>query len=176
MADKLCTTRRGADETAYFKHSPTSGHFSHFVAALGVAIEAERDIEHGLWSDPAFDHWLAEAEAAWQTATDLCRAAFEAPATRHSDVPLQRFARHLHWTIGCETQAELSTARQIIAGHPHLFRWRGHDPEARRISQLLARARQQFDELCDLDMLNGLEAPSDVTVDQAEPAPELFAA
>ena len=176
MADKPCTTRPGVDEPAYFKHSPTSGQFSRFIAALGVAIEAERDIENGLWSDPAFDHWLKQAEAAWQTATDLCRMAFEAPMTRCSDVPLQRIARHLHWTLGCETQAELSIARQTLAGHPNLFRWSGRDPEARRISQLLSRARQQFNELCDLDMLHGLEAASDATVTGAEPTSELFAA
>lgn len=176
MADNCPTMRICATEPAYFKHSPVSANFSRLIGALGTAIEAERDIEDGLWSDPAFDHWLKQAEAAWQTATDLCRMAFEAPMTRCSDVPLQRIARHLHWTLGCETQAELSIARQTLASHPNLFRWSGHDPESRRISQLLSRARQQFSELCGLDMLDGLEAASDATVTEAEPSSALFAA
>ncbi|WP_158964507.1 hypothetical protein [Chachezhania sediminis] len=96
MADTRRTTRLGADEPLYFRHSPASGHFSHLIAALSAAIESERDIEESLWSDPAFDKWLSEAEFAWESATELCRAVFDAPATRLSDVPLQRFARHLH--------------------------------------------------------------------------------
>ncbi|MCW2305176.1 hypothetical protein M2324_003592 [Rhodovulum sulfidophilum] len=31
-------------------------------------------------------------------------------------------------------------------------------PEERRVSQMLARGRQQFDEVCMLDMLNPVEA------------------
>lgn len=52
MANISPITSRGLDEPAYFRHSPVSGLFSMCVAALAAAIEAERDIEHGLWSDP----------------------------------------------------------------------------------------------------------------------------
>ncbi|MDT0683577.1 hypothetical protein RM543_12845 [Roseicyclus sp. F158] len=158
MADTRITTRFGADEPEYFRHSPVSGHFSHLLAALAAAIEAERDIEDGLWSDPGFDHWLRQAELGWERASGLCRAIIDVPATRCSDVPLQRFARHLHWTLGCETAAELRTARQIVAGHPDLFSWSGNGPEERRVAQMLARGRQQFHEVCMLDMLNPVEA------------------
>ncbi|OIQ23719.1 MAG: hypothetical protein BM562_18510 [Alphaproteobacteria bacterium MedPE-SWcel] len=158
MADTCLTTRFGADEPVYFRHSPVSGHFSHLLAALAAAIEAERDIEHGLWADPSFDHWLKAAEVGWERATGLCCSVIDAPATRASDVPLQRFARHLHWTLGCETAAELRTARQVVSGHLDLFSWNGSGPEERRIAQMLARGRQQFDEVCMLDMLNPVEA------------------
>ena len=158
MADTYLTTRFGADEPVYFRHSPVSGHFSHLLAALAAAIEAERDIEHGLWADPSFDHWLKAAELGWERATGLCCSVIDAPATRPSDVPLQRFARHLHWTLGCETAAELRTAQQVVAGHLDLFSWNGSDPEERRIMQMLVRGRQQFDEVCMLDMLNPVEA------------------
>ncbi|OCX66868.1 hypothetical protein BFP70_04120 [Thioclava sp. SK-1] len=158
MSDTCLTTRFGADEPAYFRHSPVSGLFSQLIASLAAAIEAERDIEDGLWSDPSFDHWLRQAELGWERATGLCRAVIDAPATRISDVPLQRFARHLHWTLGCETSAELRTACHIIAGHPDLFSWSENGPEGRRISQMLARGRQQFDEICMLEMLNPVEA------------------
>lgn len=121
MADTCPTTRFGADEPAHFHHSQVSRHFSLLIAALAAAIEAERDIENGLWSDPAFDQWLKEAEHGWEKATDLCRAVFDAPAIRTSDVPLQHFARHLHWTLGSESSAELETARQIVAKHPDPF-------------------------------------------------------
>lgn len=154
MADNCLTMRFGADEPVYFRHSPVSGHFSHLLAALAAAIEAERDIENGLWSDPGFDHWLKAAELGWERATGLCCSVIGAPATRPSDVPLQRFARHLHWTLGCETAAELRTAQQVVAGHLDLFSWKGRDPEALRVAQMLARGRQQFDEVCMLDMLN----------------------
>lgn len=158
MAATCLTTRFGANEPVYFRHSPASGHFSHLLAALAAAIEAERDIENGLWSDPGFDHWLKQAELGWERATGLCCAVIDAPATRPSDVPLQRFARHLHWTLGCETAAELRTARHVIAGHPDLFSWTGQTPEGLRISQMLMRGRQQFDEICTLDMLNPFDA------------------
>jgi len=158
MADTCPTTRCGADAPVYFRHSPVSGHFSHLLAALAAAIEAERDIEYGLWSDPCFDHWLKLAEQGWEHATGLCRSVIDAPTSRASDVPLQRFARHLHWTLGCETAAELRTARQVVAGHMDLFYWNGSGPEERRVSQMLARGRQQFDEVCALDMLNPVEA------------------
>ena len=158
MADTCRTTRLGANEAAYFRHTPVSGHFSHLLAALAAAIEAERDIENGLWSDPGFDHWLRQAELGWERATGLCRDVFDAPAARASDVPLQRFARHLHWTLGCETAAELRTAQQVVAGHPDLFSWNGNCPEALRVAQMLARGRQQFHEVCMLDMLNPVEA------------------
>jgi hypothetical protein len=154
MADNRLTMRFGADEPVYFRHSPVSGHFSHLLAALAAAIEAERDIENGLWSDPGFDHWLKAAELGWERATGLCCSVIGAPATRPSDVPLQRFARHLHWTLGSETAAELRTAQQVVAGHLDLFSWKGRDPEALRVAQMLARGRQQFDEVCMLDMLN----------------------
>ncbi|MBL3609159.1 hypothetical protein [Rhodovulum sulfidophilum] len=39
-----------------------------------------------------------------------------------------------------------------------LFSWNGSGPEERRVSQMLARGRQQFDEVCALDMLNPVEA------------------
>ncbi|WP_417818828.1 hypothetical protein [Tritonibacter scottomollicae] len=157
MADTCPTTRFGANEPAHFRHSLVSGHFSHLLAALAAAIEAERDIENGLWSDPGFDHWLKQAEIGWERATSLCHAVIDAPATRASDVPLQRFARHLHWTLGCETAAELRTAQQVVAGHLDLFSWNGSGPEGLRIMQMLVRGRQQFDEVCMLDMLNPVE-------------------
>lgn len=173
MAGTCPTTRRGADEAAYFRHSPVSGLFSQLIAALGAAIEAERDIEDGLWSDPSFDHWLKEAELGWERATDLCRSVTDTPATRSSDVPLQRFANHLHWTLGCETAAELQTARQVVAAHPDLFSWGESGPEGRRISQMLSRGRQQFDEVCTLDMLS----PADTeTIPQGRSELGLFAA
>lgn len=173
MAGNCPSTRPSTDEPAYFRHSPVSGHFSRFIAALGAAIEAERDIEEGFWSDPAFDRWLSEAELAWERATELCRIAFNAPATRISDVPLQRIARHIHWTLGCETMAEFNTARQIVVGHREQFSWKGNDPEGRRISQMLLRAQQQFDELCNLDMLSMIDEP---IRPEATPLPEQFAA
>lgn len=156
MADTPSITRSGADEPAYFTHSPVSSKFSRLVGALSVAIEAERDIEDGRWCDPAFDGWLAEAEAAWARATWLCRQAYEAPATRPSDVPLQRMARHLNWTLGCESHAELRSAQQVIAGHPSLFDWQGSGPVSWRVFHLLTRAREQFHEICCLDMLESL--------------------
>lgn len=158
MADTCTTTRLGADEPLHFRHSTVSGLFSQLIAALAAAIEAERDIEHGLWSDPGFDRWLKAAELSWERATGLCRDVFDAPATRASDVPLQRFARHLHWTLGCETAAELRTARQVVSGHLDLFSWNGSGPEARRVVQMLARGRQQLHEVCMLDMLNPADA------------------
>ena len=158
MADTCPTTRLGANEPAHFRHSPVSGHFSHLLAALAAAIEAERDIENGLWSDPGFDHWLKAAELGWERATGRCCSVIDAPATRPSDVPLQRFARHLHWTLGCETAAELRTARQVVAGHSDLFSWNGNCPEALRVAQMLARGQQQFEEICNLDMLDPIDA------------------
>ena len=80
------------------------------------------------------------------------------PATRASAVPLQRFVRHLHWTLGCETAAELRTARQVLAGHLDLFSWNGSGPEERRVAQMLARGWQQFHEVCMLDMLSSADA------------------
>ena len=162
MADTCRNTRLGANEAAYFRHTPVSGHFSHLLAALAAAIEAERDIENGLWSDPGFDHWLRRAELGWERATGACRTVIDAPTTRASDVPLQRFARHLHWTLGCETAAELRTARQVLAGHLDLFSWNGRDPEGLRVAQMLARGWQQFDEVCMLDMLH----PADTAASQ----------
>lgn len=157
MADICPTTRCGADEPVYFRHSPVSGYFSNLLAALAAVIEAERDIENGLWSDPSFDRWLKAAELGWERATGLCCSVIGAPATRPSDVPLQRFARHLHWTLGCETAAELRTAQQVVAGHLDLFSWNGSGPEGLRIMQMLVRGRQQFYEVCMLDMLNPVE-------------------
>ncbi|WP_420003052.1 hypothetical protein [Arenibacterium sp. LLYu02] len=173
MADTCPSTRFGADEPAYFRHSQISGMFSQLIAALAAAIEAERDIENGLWSDPSFSHWLKLAEQGWARATDLCRAIIDAPATRPSDVPLQRFTRHFHWTLGCETAAELRIARQVLSGHFDLFSWNGSGPEERRVEQMLARGRQQFDEVCTLDMLNSIEP---VTFPEVGSESEPFAA
>lgn len=74
---------------------------------------------------------------------------------------MQRLASLLHWTLGCETQAELTSARHVLAGYPERFTWSGNDLEGQRISQLLSRARQQFEEVCSLDMV----APTDTSIE-----------
>lgn len=171
MANTPSITRPCADEIVYFSHSLVSAKFSRFVGALAVAIEAERDIENGQWCDPAFDGWLAEAEAAWEQATEHCRQTYEAPMVRPSDVPLRRMARHLNWTLGCESQAELRSAQRVIAGHPGLFDWQGSDPVSHRVSLLLSRARGQFDEICSLDMLESLVDASPINHTRSELPP-----
>ncbi|WP_434288830.1 hypothetical protein [Celeribacter sp. SCSIO 80788] len=70
MADMPTVTRGRATELS----------FSHFICTLGVAIEAERDIEGPLlWADPGFADWLRDAELAWETATNACYTALDRP-------------------------------------------------------------------------------------------------
>jgi len=45
-----------------------------------------------------------------------------------------------------------------VSGHLDLFSWNGSGPEERRVAQMLAHGRQQFDEVCMLDMLNPIDA------------------
>ncbi len=62
--------------------------FALYNIALAEAIEAERDLAHFSGADPAVDHWLTEAEAAWSAAEAIQRALAEAPLCQASDKSL----------------------------------------------------------------------------------------
>lgn len=97
MAGNCPNTRPGTEEPAYFRHSPVSGHFSRFIAALGAEIEAERDIEEVFWSDPAFDRWLSVAELAWNALLSYAawRSATQLADTGHKTLSMvKKYTAH----------------------------------------------------------------------------------
>lgn len=166
MANMSTTTPSGVTE--YFYHSHVSLRFSRLIVTLASAIEAERDIEHGLWCDPAFADLLRHAEINWETVNKACLFVLDAPLTRVSDVPLQKMADHLHYTLGCETVVELRCAQSTMRAHPDFYSFSGTCPISQRVASMLDRARQQFSEICSLEMLtSNQEAEYSLNVPQA---------
>jgi len=172
MANMSPTTPSGVTE--YFYHSPVSLRFSQLIVTLASAIEAERDIEHGLWCDPAFAGLLRHAELNWEAVNKACLFVLDAPLTRVSDVPLQKMADHLHYTLGCETLVELRCAQSTMRAHPDIFSFSGTCPVSQRVASMLDRAQQQFSEICALDMqTSNQEAEYVFNVPQASASVEM---
>lgn len=76
--------------------------FAALLDALSRHALAERDIEHvDVW-DPAFRHWLTEAEEVFTEVTTLLSRIRRAEFVRAEDLPLQRLAAVIDAMTGSE--------------------------------------------------------------------------
>lgn len=146
MATKSITTRFGAMELpTRFTHTPISRAFSRLAGALGCYVEAERDIEHASWADPALADWTAEAEAARLDALEGMADVLELPIERPSDQPLRLTALLGRSMLQSTRPDEFTQLHGLFDRHADCFRCPGDDPVSRRVERMLVTARAHLD-------------------------------
>lgn len=125
-----------------FTQTSVTRRFGAMQRALGLWIEAERDLEHsGSW-DPACDHWLRDAEAARAAVGAALDALCDTPAERLEDRPLLRTARITRALVETEDGAEFARLYARVTAYDALLRCPGRHPLALRVNLMLAEARR----------------------------------
>ncbi|MCJ8139945.1 hypothetical protein [Falsirhodobacter halotolerans] len=153
MATDTPTTRPGAVEDAPFAPTDVTRAFARFLTHLATFVEAERDVEVMMTSDPAFDGSLRRSELALEDTMMLARQSFEAELTRHADRPLRYTAMLLHRALGSETRAEFEGLRGLVDSYRPMFRASGSGPIARRVNVMVDTALRRLDEVSQLRMI-----------------------
>lgn len=131
--------------------SVISGLFSKFNTMLTVAIEAERDLDHGNGCDPAIDHWLREAECAWGAVNDVGKALRAAPVTRADDRPLVAMAGIADAIMNSETMSDLGAAHNQLRAATFIRQQLGRKHITNRINEMLDQCHAHLLQVAELD-------------------------
>lgn len=127
--------------------------FSTFLHSFEAFIEAEQDLEQVDGFDPAFAHWLRDAEVAQEQMTSaLCSVRQLAPLNA-LDLPFLRMAAYIDLMIGTDDPVAF---RNLHSGLPSrmmpYFQLPGKTPEIRHCNLLLARASVLIDQMAALPL------------------------
>ena len=169
MTCTLTITPAGLNKDArFYIPSPVSSQFSRLIRALAIAVEAERDVEHADPAHAGFDLLVTEAEAAWDSATDMHRALMPIPSQRAEDQPLKTLAQLINHRRGVETSAELQDNRTLLQGCANWLVCPGEGATAERITAMLRQGRFLLDEINRMELYQPVE-------DAVESADDTFA-
>lgn len=150
-----------ADQTYIMPHRPyeaaaddkpttIAAAFSALMTALPLHIAAEREIEDvDIWN-PAFRHWLTDAEAAFTVVTGLLWGISAAAIERAEDKPLQRMSMLLDRMVGSEEPGAFRHYHALLLRFAPLFRCGGHGVIARHCDAMLVAAFTHIETMSDL--------------------------
>ncbi|WP_145111521.1 hypothetical protein [Cereibacter sediminicola] len=160
MAIKVTTTPPGETEPpARFTHTPISRCFSRLLGTLGCCVEAERDIAHANWADPAFADWLTEAERTRVTTLAGMAEVLNLQIERISDLPLRLTALLGQAMLRSTHPNEFTQLYGLLDRHADCFCCPGSDPTSRRVDRMLSTAKAR------LHVLAALSAGPDTSSD-----------
>ncbi|MGP3699395.1 hypothetical protein [Rhodobacter sp. NSM] len=161
MAKRSITTRPGAMEPpTHFTHTPISRAFSQLAGALGCYVEAERDIEHSSWADPALEDWSTDEEEARLDVLEGMADVLELQIERPSDQPLRLTALLGRAMLESTRPDDFIQLHGLFDRHADCFRCPGDDPVSLRIDRMLVTARAHLDAVAALSG-DGASGPTD---------------
>lgn len=136
--------------------------FARLNDALAVAIEAERELDHGNGRDPAIDHWLREAERAWDVVFDIRRALHAAPVTQAGHRSLLTMVRIADAVMGSDNMSDFGAADNRLRAAT-FFRQRlgcGRMPD--HVSRMLDQCHAHLSAVVQLDLHRPVCDPDDL--------------
>ena len=146
--------------------------FTTFLLTFEAFIEAERDLGRVDGFDPAYAHWLRDAELAQERMTTELMALRGFAPQSELDVPVLRMVAFIHLLLGTED----ATAFQRLHGtlQPRMMRYfqlPGKTPAIRQHNVLLGRASVLIDHMVALPLFSrdGAEISQDDLQPQALP-------
>ena len=152
MADETTSTPLGGAEHESC-NTPVIHAFAAFLGTLGFAVEAERDVGGLQSGDAAYDHWLREAELAWERTSREALAVFETEALHPSDQPLRQTAMLIRHALASESHDDFVSVQAMLDAEPLTFMATGTSPLACRVNEMIGTAIRRLDQIGAMSMI-----------------------
>ena len=152
--------------------SDISSLFSQLNGALAVSIEAEHDLDHGNGSDPAIDHWIAEAEAAWMRVRDIQCALAAAPIRHASDRALSAMSDRARVLMSRENTLDFVTAYDGLRLTAFLRRRSPAGNLPTHVSHMLDECQMHLAAIASFDLYQPVCDPDDLPYELTAAWPE----
>ncbi len=152
MADTTPSTPLGVPEHESC-NTPVIHAFAAFLGTLGFAVEAERDVGGLRSGDTAYDHWLREAELAWERTSRDALAVFETEALQPSDQPLRQTAMLIRHALASESHDDFVSVQAMLDAEPLTFMAMGTSPLACRVNEMIGTAIGRLDQIGAMSMI-----------------------
>ncbi len=173
MTNENTTTPVWATEDLrVYPPSNISSFFSKLNGALAVSIEAERDLDHCNGSDPAIDHWIAEAEAAWMRVRDIQGALAAAPLRHASDRALSAMSERARVLMSTDNACDFTTAYDCLRLTAFLRRSSPAGNLPTNVSHMLDECQMHLAAIASFDLYQPVCDPDDLPYELTAAWPE----